>query len=340
MHCYTVDGNSGLTRQERPDPVAPQPGQVLVGVYAVSLNYRDLMVVDGRYGPSGRKPIIPCSDMAGVVLEVGEGVYVLRPGDRVLNAPFRCWPAGRLRSEWAKTFVGGGRQDGVLAQLLIYPATSLVKVPSNLSLIGASTLPVAGLTAWAAVVTHGKTQPGEWVLLHGTGGVSVFGAQIAKAMGARTLLSTSSDSKAALATQRLGVDHVFDYRKPDWPKQVRKLTNGRGVDVVVEVAGGQSLSGSIQSCGYGGRVGVIGVLDGFDSQINVLDLLKHQVTVRGIFMESAEQLQSFVNSVEVTGLEPQIDRVFPFEDAGAAYEYMQSAQHFGKVVIQLRCGEE
>jgi len=337
MKCYTVDGTGldSLRLAERPEPAAPGSGEVLVNVHAVSLNYRDLMVADGRYSGKLDPPIIACADMAGTVAKVGTGVAEFKEGDRVLNAPFRFWPAGTLRSEWARTFVGGTGVDGVLAERIVYPAVSLVKVPGHFtSFAEGSTLTIAGLTAWAAVVTHGKTQPGDWVLLHGTGGVSIFAAQIAKKIGASVILSTSNEAKGKTVREKFGVDAVVNYRDADWPKQVRNITGGRGADVVVEVAGA-SLSNSIQACASGGRVALIGVLAGVECSINVRHILMRQITVRGIMMESTEELRKLAKALEAWKVHPCVDRVFPFEEARTAYSYLQSQRHIGKVVIEV-----
>ena len=337
MKCYVTDGSGlgGVTLEERAGPGEPGEGQVVVDVRAVALNYRDLLVAEGRYGGDGSKQIVACSDMAGVVAAVGEGVDEFKKGDRVLNAPFRFWPAGRLRADWVRTFVGGAGVDGVLAERVSYPAASLVKVPEHLSFEEGSTLPIAGLTAWAAVITHGRATAGDWVLLHGTGGVSIFGAQIAKAVGARVIMTTSSGRKGEMVKRLFGVDHVIDYREDDWPTLARKHTGGQGVDVVVEVAGGASVRRSIQACGYGARVGVIGVLDGSLCRFDVFDLIKHQVTLRGILMESAQELRDLARAVQAAEIRPHIDRVFPFNEAQDAYRYLRSQEHIGKVVIKV-----
>lgn len=335
MKAYTVAGTGLDTLQlgERPDPAQPGAGEVLIDVRAVSLNYRDLMVADGRYGGPQDPPIIPCSDMAGTVVAVGSDVRGLKAGDRVLNAPFKFWPAGTLRSDWARTFGGGLGVDGVLAEQVVYPAASVVKIPENYSFGEAATFTVAGLTAWAAVVTHGHVRAGEWVLLHGTGGVSIFGAQIARLFGARTIISTSDPEKARRVTEELQVDATIDYRDEDWPSKVRDLTDGHGVDVVVETVGGESLARSVKACNYGGRVGLIGVLGGVEGRVNVIDFLVHQVAVRGIYMESAEELQALVRAFAAADCHPWIDREFKFEDAAQAYAYLNSQKHLGKVII-------
>jgi NADPH:quinone reductase-like Zn-dependent oxidoreductase len=337
MRCWTVDGTglSGLRLENRAAPTLAS-NEVLVDVSAVSLNYRDLLVAKGEYGGTQDPPIVAASDMAGVVTQVGPDVTDFVVGDRVLNAPCKCWPAGTLNRDWSRTLVGGQGVDGVLAEQITYPAVSLVKVPAHLSFEEACTLTVAGLTAWAAVVTHGKTRPGEWVLIHGTGGVSLFAVQLAKTLGARVIVSTSSETKARQITEKLGVDRTIDYRREDWPRTVMEITGRKGVDVVVETGGGATLARTLQACGYGARVGMVGVLDGLESTINVFAVIMHQVTLRGIYMESAAELRSLVDAVETAELRAWVDRVFPFESAPEAYDYLRSQKHMGKVVIQVR----
>jgi NADPH:quinone reductase-like Zn-dependent oxidoreductase len=338
MKCYTVNGRGldGLVLQNIDEPAAPGSRDVLVEVHAVALNFRDLLVAKGAYGGTSEQPIIAGSDMAGVVLAVGSEVNEFKVGDRVLNAPFRFWPGGALQEEWTRTFIGGAGVDGILAEQILYPAESLVKMPTHMSFAEAATLTIAGLTAWAGVVTHGRTQLGEWVLLQGTGGVAIFGAQIAKALGARTIISTKSDAKAALVKSRLGVNETVNYMDEDWPDQVRKLTQGKGVDVILEVTGGKSLGQSLQAFAYGGRMAVIGILDSSTSTINVIDILRKQITIRGILMESTQELRRFVNACDAIKLQPWVDRIFPFNEARQAYAYLQSQQHLGKVVIHVR----
>ncbi|NIP85293.1 MAG: zinc-binding dehydrogenase, partial [Planctomycetales bacterium] len=294
-------------------------------------------VARGDYGGQQDPPIILSSDMAGVVSEVGPGVTDLQVGDRVLNAPLKQWPAGPLNRSWSKTFVGGQGVDGVLAERITYPAASLLKIPPHLDFEEGCTFTVAGLTAWAAVVTHGRARPGEWVLVHGTGGVSLFALQLAKLLGARVIVSTSSRDKARRLEEEQGVAHTIDYRDEDWPQTVRRITAGRGVDVVVETAGGATLARSIQACGYGARVAVIGVLDGLQADVNVFQIVMHQVQLRGIYMESAAELACLLRAVETARLRPVIDRVFDFGAAPQALAHLQSGQHLGKVVI--RCDE-
>jgi len=337
MKYYLVDGKGidAIQLVEKPSPADLNDFDVLVDVQAWSLNYRDLMVAKGLYQYKNQNipPFIPLSDMAGIVKKVGKNVTDLKPGDRVLNSPFRHYPAGKLRSSWARTFVGGVGVDGVLAEQVIYPADSLVKIPEHLDFKEAATFPIAGLTAWAAVVTHGKTLPGEWVLLHGTGGVSIFAAQIAKAIGAKTIMTTSSTEKADFVKKTFGVSATVNYREPNWADQVKDITRGNGVDVVVDVAGGDVLAQSLRICNYGARVAVIGILSGTESNLHIRDLLYHQVQIRGILMESTEELRALMHAVDVIKLKPAIDKVFPFLQAKDAYHHLESQKHIGKVII-------
>jgi NADPH:quinone reductase-like Zn-dependent oxidoreductase len=335
MKYYLVDGTGidSIQLVEKPSLGNPGENDVLVEAKAWSLNYRDLMVAKGQYGGKNQKSFIPLSDMSGVVKAIGKNVTNLKPGDRVLNAPFRHYPAGNLCSSWARTFIGGMGVDGVLAEEVIYPADSLVKVPEHLDFKEAATFTIAGLTAWSALVTHGKTLPGEWVLLQGTGGVSIFAAQLAKAIGAKTVMTTSSKEKGDYVKRAFGVSATVDYRDSDWTDQVKAITEGKGVDVIVDVAGGDILAQSLRICNYGARVGVIGILSGKESTIHIRDLLYHQVQMRGIFMESTEELRALMRAVCALKLKPCIATTFPFDQAKEAYRNLESQKHIGKVVI-------
>ena len=337
MQCYTVNGTGldSLRLEDRTLSDKPAAGEVLIDVHAVSLNYRDLMVADGRYSGKQEVPIIACSDMSGIVIEVGPQVTNLKAGDHVFNAPFRFWPAGQLQSHWVRTFVGGSGVDGVLAEKILYPAESLIRIPKHMNFLQASTLTIAGLTAWAAIITHGKAKAGDWILLHGTGGVSIFGAQIARIIGARTILTSSSPKKARLVKEKFGVIETVDYKNPDWPEHVKKITKGRGVDIVVDSVGGAMLQQSIKTCASGARIGLIGVLAGVESTISTLDIIMRQLTIKGILMESTEELRAFARACEATSLQPYIDRVFSFNKAEQAFDYLQSQKHIGKVVISI-----
>jgi len=336
--CLLTDGQGidSLKFGERELPNDLSTGEVLVEVRAVSLNYRDLLVARGDYGGQYDPPIIACSDMAGVVLKTAADVKSFRIGDKVVNHPFRHWPAGKMNSNWIHTMVGGIGVDGVLIEKLVYPAEALVKMPAHMTFEEGSTLTIAGLTAWAAVVTHGKTQPGEWVLVHGTGGVSIFAAQIAKLIGANVVLTSSKEEKAQLVKDGIGIDATVNYKNEDWPKQVREITCGNGVDVVVDTGGGDILTKSILAAGYSSRIALIGNIADRSTSFKLFDVIRRQITLRGIFMESCEELTAFATACESSKLHPWIDKVFPFDEAQDAFRHLESQNHIGKVVIKLK----
>lgn len=334
MRAYVIDDNL-LRPADLPEPDEPGPGEALVRVRSVSLNYRDLLVARGRYGKPFEGTFVAGSDMAGEVLKTGSDVKDLRPGDRVVNAPFLRWPAGRLTPDRMKTLVGAGGVDGVLCEEVLYPADALVPMPSHFSYHEGATLPIAGLTAWASVVSQGHLRAGEWVLLHGTGGVSVFAAQLAQIMGARALLTTSSEEKAGRMKEEFGVLETFDYRDEGWPEQVRSFTGGAGVDLVVDVAGGQTFAKSLKACALHARVSLVGILDGFETRLNPFDIIGRQIQVRGIYTSSTDDLHDMVRACEASKLRPCIDRVFSFDEVPAAYDYLESQRHLGKIVCAL-----
>ncbi len=314
-------------------PTELPSGEVQVEIHAVSLNYRDLMVARGEYGGQYDPPIIACSDMSGVVTKVASDVTTMRVGDKVVNHPFRFWPSGKLDSNSIRTMIGGLGVDGVLVEHLQFPAEALVKLPSHMSFEEGSTLPIAGLTAWASVVTHGQAQPGEWVLVHGTGGVAIFAAQIAKSIGAKVILTSSNDEKAQTVKGKIGIEATVNYKNENWPKQVREITNGNGVDVVVETAGGDILTKSILAAGYNSRIAIVGNIADKFAGFKLFDVARRQITLRGILMESCVELKALANHCESSQLHPWLDRVFSFDEAINAFQYLDSQKHIGKVVI-------
>jgi NADPH:quinone reductase-like Zn-dependent oxidoreductase len=326
-------GIDSLTLAEK-EPVAPGPGQALVRVHAISLNYRDLMVLQGRYNPKLAMPRVPCSDGAGEVIAVGAGVTQWKPGDRVAGIFMQNWQDGRLTVPKSKAALGGD-VDGMLATEIVLPEDGLVRIPEHLSYEEAATLPCAGVTAWNALFKATETQPGDTVLIQGTGGVSIFALQFAKLAGARVLGISSSDEKLERA-KNLGLDAGLNYRTtPDWEKWALQETGGEGVDLVVEVGGSGTLPRAIKAARPEGVVAQIGVLTGAAEPVDVRPILSRQIRIHGVYVGSKVDFIAMNKAISQAKLKPVIDRVFPFEDAPAAFQHMESAAHFGKIVIAV-----
>lgn len=336
MKAWEIQGGFGLdklTLAERPDP-RPGPGQVLIRVRAVSLNYRDLLTVGGQYNPKQKLPLIPCSDGAGEVVAVGDGVTRVKPGDRVCGIFAQRWIAGEPSREKLRSTLGGPF-DGMLAELVVLHEEGVVHVPPHLTDEEAATLPCAGLTAWSALVTVGGLTAGDTVLLQGTGGVSIFALQFARALGVRPILTSSSDEKLERARE-LGADGLINYKQvTDWGTKARELTGGAGVDLVVEVGGAGTLDQSLKAVRMGGTVCLIGNLAGIVAQIPLTAIFMQQVRVQGILVGHREGFEAMNRAIALHGLRPVVDRVFPFEEARAAFELMGAAGHFGKVCIRV-----
>jgi NADPH:quinone reductase-like Zn-dependent oxidoreductase len=334
MKAYEIQSNAGidaLTLVDRPEP-KPAAGQVLIQVKATSLNYRDLLVIEGAYGTGLKYPLIPLSDGAGEVVAVGDGVTRVKIGDRVAATFFQDWIYGSLTKEKMKSDLGGGI-DGMLAEYVLLHQDGLVILPDHLSDIEGATLPCAAVTAWHGLVTKGNIGAGDSVLLLGTGGVSIFALQFAKILGAKAIITSSSDEKLVRAKQ-LGADQTINYKTtPDWEKQVYQLTNRTGVDHVVEVGGAGTLPKSLQAVRIGGRISLIGVLSGRGNEIDPMPILFKSLTVQGIYVGSREMFEAMNQVIQQHQIKPIIDRVFPFAEARKAYHYLKSAAHFGKVVI-------
>ncbi|HJS22477.1 MAG TPA: NAD(P)-dependent alcohol dehydrogenase [Steroidobacteraceae bacterium] len=319
------------------DAPMPSPGarEVLVRVRATSLNRRDLLVKSGQYGGGAdMSGIIPLSDGAGEVTAIGADVTRFKPGDRVAGIFFQGWLAGKADARAFATALGGA-VDGMLSEYVVLSEDGLVRIPDYLSFEEAATLPCAGVTAWNGLFTRGHLQPGEIVLLEGTGGVSVFGLQFAVAAGAKAIITSSSDAKLARARQ-LGAWHTVNYRTtPDWDKAVLRLTGGAGVDHVLEVGGEGTLPKALASLAYDGHVAYIGGLSGWGAQIPAAVLPFRTAQVSGIYVGSRADFEAMNVFLARHGLKPVIDKVFTFAEATAAYDYMESGTHFGKIVIRV-----
>lgn len=333
MHVYELqkagDANA-LVRTHRPEPT-PGPFQIVVKVYAVSLNYRDLGILGNPLQPT---PRIPLSDGAGEVIAVGDGVTRVGIGDRVAGTFFQNWQAGGVFAEVHDAALGGAI-DGMLAEKVLLSEEGIVRVPDHLSYDEAATLPCAAVTAWNSLVEQGNLRAGDTVLLLGTGGVSVFGLQFAKQQGARVIITSSSDEKLERA-RALGADETINYKTvPDWEKAVWDMTDRRGVDHVVEVGGAGTLEKSLRAVRHGGIVGQIGVLTGFQSQINPILILQKSIRLQGIYVGSRAMFENMNRALTQGSIKPVIDRVFPFDEAPTAYEYLRSGAHFGKIVVRV-----
>ena len=326
-------GLDQLVASERPMP-HPGPGEVLVKLRALSLNFRDLLVVQGKYNPRMKLPRVPVSDGAGEVAELGEGVTSWKTGDRVVIPFMPGWREGPLSAAEAVTALGGD-VDGLLREYAVIPAAALLPIPPHLTFEQAATLPCAGVTAWNGMFVSGNLQSGQTLLLQGTGGVSLFGLQFGKAVGATTILTSSSDAKLERA-RTLGAHHTINYKThPDWEKRVLEITGGRGVDLTLEVGGTGTLSKTCRATAFAGHISMIGVLTGIAGEVNLGHLVHKGLTVRGIYVGSREMFEAMIATIAKHKLEPIVDRIFSFAESIAALKHLESGQHFGKIVIQV-----
>ncbi|WP_224369162.1 zinc-dependent alcohol dehydrogenase family protein [Hyalangium versicolor] len=324
----------GWVQVDRPDP-KPGPGQALVRIRAVSLNYRDWVIARGSYRRGlPDLPLIPVSDGAGEVVAVGEGVTRVKPGDRVAPTFFQTWTDGPQTPERTARALGGNI-DGVLAQHVVLDAEGLVHLPDYLSFEEGSTLPCAAVTVWNTLVLEGKLQAGQTVLAQGTGGVSIFALQFARMLGARIIITSSHDEKLERARQ-LGANETLNYKKhPDWEQKVLELTGGQGVDHIIEVGGEQTLPKSLRAARPGGHIHLIGLLSGAPGKPDAAQGDSKQVQLHPVYVGSRVMFEDMNRAMTPHRLKPVIDRVFPFDQAREALRYMQEGAHFGKVVISV-----
>jgi NADPH:quinone reductase-like Zn-dependent oxidoreductase len=336
VKAIAIQGSFGLdslTLVDLPDPT-PGPGQIVVRMRAASLNFRDLMTVRGTYNPRQPLPLVPLSDGAGEVVEVGAGVTRVKKGDRVCPIFTQGWIDGDFDAQKLGTTLGGPL-PGVLSELFLASEQSVVKIPAHLTDAEAATLPCAAVTAWNALFDAGRIKPGETVLVQGTGGVSIFALQFAHAAGARVIVTSSSDEKLERA-RALGAWELINYKtNPDWDKRALELTGGVGVDHVVEVGGAGTLPRSMRAVRMAGTVSVIGVLAGVSQELSVIPMLMKGLRLQGLMVGSRAMFEAMNRAIEARALRPVIDRVFPFAEARQALAHMESGAHFGKIVIEF-----
>lgn len=336
MKGIVIRAPGGLDRLETrdlPDPGQPDAGEIRVALHASSLNFHDLMVASGKSPTDDGR--VPMADGAGVVEAVGAGVTEFQPGDHVVSCFFPQWQAGAAFSE-VGNFRGtpGDGIDGYALEYARAPASAFTLAPRGWSHAEASTITTAGLTAWRALVGDGQLKAGDVVLTLGTGGVSIAAIQIAKAMGAKVIATSSSDEKLE-RVRALGADHLINYRRtPDWGNAARELTGGRGVDHVVEVGGPGTLAQSIDAVRVGGHISLIGVLTGRQGDVPTSALMAKHARLQGLIVGSRRQQQEYVAALEQTGIRPVIDRSFALDALADAFRFQQSGAHFGKIVVE------
>lgn len=331
MRAYhlTAPTLDALVRVDLPRPTAG-PGEILIRLGAASLNFLDLAVASGQF-PVPAFPLIPVTDGAGTVEAVGEGVAGFNPGDRIIPHLMPQWQGGTMTPE-AIAMIRGVTAPGSLADFVVVPAAGAARAPAHLSLAEAAALPIAGTTAWNAV-RAGRVRPGSVVVLQGTGGVSLLALQFAKAAGARVIITSSSDAKLERA-RALGADETLNYRTtPDWASEVKRLTQGRGGDLIIETGGAETFAASLEAAAIGGVVFVIGFLTGGVITAPVFPILGKTLTLKGNNTGSVADFRDMLRAVETLRLRPVVDRVFPFEEARGAYELQARGGHFGKLAI-------
>ena len=322
-----------LTLTDKPVP-EPGHGQVLIKMKAASLNYRDLLVPQRGYGAlTGTLPLIPVSDGVGEVIATGEGTNRFEAGDRVCPIMIQSWISGRPTMERLYSTLGGPR-DGVMTEYMALDERRAVRAPAHLSHVEAATLPCAALTAWSAIVTDGKVKAGDHVLVQGTGGVSLFALQFAKMHGARVILTSSSDEKLHRAL-KMGADEGVNYRStPEWGKEIKRMTGGDGVDLIIEVGGQKTLPQSLRAIRAGGTISLIGVLSGLNMDVSLGPIVTRKLRLQGITVGNRDGMEEMIRAISQHNLIPVVDRTFAFEELKQALGYLAGGEHFGKVCIQ------
>ncbi len=307
---------------------------VRIKVRACSLNYRDLMVVKGWYNPQQPLPLTPVSDGAGEVMEVGTDVKDFKVGDKVCGTFSQKWDAGRV-CDLAQKYTLGGPINGMLSESIVLNQQGLIKFPSFLTFAEAATLPCAAVTAFNALTQESSFMPGDTVLIEGTGGVSLFALQFAQVLNLKTIVISSSNDKLGFS-KKLGATHTINYAQcPEWHEQVLTLTDGQGVDGVVEVGGAKTINKAIASVKRGGVITVIGILSGTTEAFDLVPILMRQIRIHGVFVGPKTLFAAMNRVIEHSQIHPVIDRCFEFKDAPQAFDYLESGAHFGKVVINV-----
>jgi NADPH:quinone reductase-like Zn-dependent oxidoreductase len=336
QYQFVRAGAQGPFTMKQVSVPVPQPGahQVLIRVHATSINRRDIFVLQGQYPVGTRRSLVPLSDGAGEVVATGAAVTRFHPGDRVAATFFQGWLSGRPPANFQQ-FALGGFIDGMLSQYVALDESGVVKIPATLTYEEAATLPCAGVTAWNGLFTRGRMQPGDYVLLEGTGGVSLLGLSLAVADGAKPIITSSHDEKLARA-KSLGAIGGVNYRTtPDWEKPVLALTGGSGVQEILEVGGKDTVGHALTTLGPGGHIALIGGLGGFGGNVPVMTLMNADSTASGIYVGSREDFEALNAFIDAHHVKPVIDKVYEFQDAAAAFAAVDKGESFGKSVIRV-----
>jgi NADPH:quinone reductase-like Zn-dependent oxidoreductase len=321
--------NLKLLEEDRPDP---RKGEILVRIQACSLNFRDDFMIQGK--PPVADGRVPLSDGAGEVIALGDGVDEFKVGDFVVSTFYPYWPGGEMTAA-SKRAIPGESVDGYARDYACVPAHAFTKAPAGYTHVEAATLTCTGVTAWRSLVVYGKVKPGDTVLILGTGSVSLFALQFAKAAGASVIATSSSEEKLE-KLKRLGADAVINYKAvPDWGQKAKDLTGGRGVDHVIEVGGPGTLAQSIAACRMGGHIAIVGVLTGFAAEVAIPSLFSNEIRTSGISIGSRADQEEMIRAITANRLKPVVDRTFPLHDIATAFKYYQSRKHFGKVCLEL-----
>jgi NADPH:quinone reductase-like Zn-dependent oxidoreductase len=336
MKCVEIvatTGFDGLRIADRPTP-KPGPRQVLVRMHAASFNWRDMMILNGGYVRGVSLPRIPLSDGAGEIVECGAEVTRVKPGDKVCSTFFQTWMTGPVFAE-AQDAALGGTAEGVLSEYVVLDGDGVIKFPEHLSYEEAATLPCAALTAWHGLFEATNLRAGDTALLLGTGGVSVFGMQLARAAGANAIITSSSDAKLERA-QALGATGMVNYSKnPKWADAVRALTGGRGADATLDVIGGETSKFALEALRTGGHAAIIGARSGVAGDLDRRYVLQKGLRISGINIGSRAMFEAMNRAITTAKLKPVVDKTFPLADAIAAYKDFATGRHFGKVVVTI-----
>lgn len=336
MKAYQLSSHAGVGRLVRSDTGMPEPagGEVRIRVEAASLNYRDLLILD-RAGQDELNGRVPLCDGAGVVEAVGPDVVQWQMGDRVVASYFRDWISGPFKASYIASALGSNTLDGMLAEYVVLPATALLPVPQHLSSVEAATLPCAGVTAWHGLIARGGMGKGDTLLVQGTGGVALFGLQFAAALGARTVVISSSNEKLARA-RALGGSILINYRDtPDWDVALMKATDGEGASHILELGGPGTYDRSLRSVASGGKIVQIGVLTGFGPRPDLARLQWENADIIGVTVGSVEHFRTMNQFLSEHAIHPVVDRVYAFDEVPEAYAHLRAGSHFGKIVVKL-----